>query len=94
MTNPAPRAFHLSVGPDFFRGAEKTMKLSGVILMLVGAAVLIYGGFTYTTHKKAISMGPVQVESTHHHHVPLPPILGVALIGGGLLVYFGARGRP
>ena len=69
------------------------MKLAGVILMLVGVAALIYGGFSYTTHKKAVDMGPIQVESTHHHHVPLPPILGVAFLVGGALVYFGARSR-
>ncbi|MGB7264766.1 MAG: DUF3185 domain-containing protein [Terracidiphilus sp.] len=69
------------------------MKLAGIILMLVGVAALIYGGFSYTTHKKAIDMGPVQVERTHHHHVPVPPLMGVAfLAGGGLLVYFGAKG--
>lgn len=69
------------------------MKLVGVILMLAGVVALIYGGFSYTTHKRAVNMGPIQVESTHHHHVPLPPILGVAFIAGGALVYFGARGR-
>ena len=69
------------------------MKLAGVILMLVGVAALIYGGFSYTTHRKAINMGPVQVESSHHHHVPLPPVLGVAFLAGGALVYFGTKDR-
>jgi UDP-N-acetylmuramyl pentapeptide phosphotransferase/UDP-N-acetylglucosamine-1-phosphate transferase len=69
------------------------MKLAGVILMLVGVAALIYGGFSYTTHKKAVDVGPIQVESTHHHHVPLPPILGVAFLVGGALVYYGGRSR-
>ncbi len=68
------------------------MKLAGVILMLAGVAALIYGGFTYTTHKKAIDMGPVQIDRAQHHNVPLPPILGVAFFAGGALVYFGSRG--
>lgn len=68
------------------------MKIAGVILMLAGVAALIYGGFTYTTHKKTVDMGPVQVTHTQHHDVPLPPLLGIAfLAGGGLLVYFGAK---
>jgi UDP-N-acetylmuramyl pentapeptide phosphotransferase/UDP-N-acetylglucosamine-1-phosphate transferase len=67
------------------------MKLAGV--MLAGIAALIYGGFSYTTHKKALNMGPIQVERTHHHRVPLPPVLGIAFIAGGALVYFGARSR-
>jgi hypothetical protein len=69
------------------------MKLAGVILMLAGVAALIYGGFSYTTHRKAINMGPVQVVSSHRHHVPLPPVLGVAFVAGGALVYFGTRDR-
>ena len=68
------------------------MKIAGVILMLAGVAALIYGGFSYTTHKRAVDMGPVQINRTHHHHVPLPPILGIAFIAGGGLLYFGARG--
>lgn len=68
------------------------MKILGVILIIAGVAALLYGGFTYTTHKKAIDVGPLQVEKTEHHSVPLPPLLGVvAIIGGGALFYFGAK---
>ena len=68
------------------------MKITGIILIIVGVAALLYGGFTYTTHKKAVDLGPLQVEKTEHHSVPLPPLLGVvAIIGGGALFYFGAK---
>jgi drug/metabolite transporter (DMT)-like permease len=68
------------------------LKIFGVILILAGVAALIYGGFTFTTQKKAVDMGPVQINKTEHHSVPLPPILGVvAIIGGGALFYFGAK---
>ncbi|HZD51294.1 MAG TPA: DUF3185 domain-containing protein [Silvibacterium sp.] len=68
------------------------MKITGIILIIAGVAALLYGGFTYTTHKKAVDLGPVQVEKTEHHSVPLPPLLGVvAIIGGGALFYFGAK---
>jgi hypothetical protein len=68
------------------------MKLAGIILMLAGVVALIYGGITYTTHKKAIDMGPLQVTTSHEHHVPLPPVLGVAfLLGGGILTYAGSK---
>ena len=68
------------------------MKIVGVLLIIVGVAALIYGGFSYSTQKKAVDMGPIQVNKTEHHSVPVPPILGiVAIIGGGALVYFGAK---
>ncbi|MGA7312472.1 MAG: DUF3185 domain-containing protein [Silvibacterium sp.] len=68
------------------------MKIAGIVLIIAGVAVLLYGGFTYTTHKKAVDLGPVQIEKTEHHSIPLPPLLGiVAVIGGGALFYFGAK---
>ena len=68
------------------------MKIIGIILIIAGVAALLYGGFTYTTHKKAVDLGPIQVDKTEHHSVPLPPLLGVvAIIGGGALFYFGAK---
>jgi len=68
------------------------MKIFGVILIIAGVAALIYGGFTWTTHKKAVDLGPIQVEKTEQHSLPLPPLLGVvAIIGGGALFYFGVK---
>jgi uncharacterized membrane protein YidH (DUF202 family) len=68
------------------------MKILGVILIIVGVVALIYGGVTWTTHKKAVDLGPIQVEKAEQHSIPLPPLLGViAIIGGGALFYFGAK---
>lgn len=55
----------------------------GIVLIIIGALVLAYQGFTYTTHKKAVDIGSVQIEKTEHHAVYLPPVLGaIALVGG------------
>ncbi len=68
------------------------MKIAGIVLIIAGVAALLYGGFTYATHKKAVDLGPLQIEKTEHHSVPLPPLLGVvAIIGGGALFYLGAK---
>jgi uncharacterized membrane protein YidH (DUF202 family) len=70
------------------------MKILGIVLIIAGVVALVYGGFTYTTTKKAVDMGPVQINTKHEHSVALPPVLGViAILGGGALVYFGAKGR-
>jgi uncharacterized membrane protein YidH (DUF202 family) len=68
------------------------MKILGVILIIVGVIALIYGGINWTTHKKAVDLGSIQIEKTEHHSIPLPPLLGVvAIIGGGALFFFGAK---
>jgi uncharacterized membrane protein YidH (DUF202 family) len=68
------------------------MKLAGILLIILGVAALIYGSVSFTTQKKAVDVGPLQINKTEHHSVSLPPILGiVAIAGGGLLTYFGAK---
>ena len=68
------------------------MKILGIVLIIAGVVALAYGGFTYTTTKKAVDMGPVEINKKEHHAVPLPPVLGVvAILGGGALLYFGAK---
>lgn len=70
------------------------MKLAGILLIILGVAALIYGGVSFTTQKKAVDLGPLQVNKTEHHSIPLPPVLGVvAILGGGLLTYYGAKER-
>jgi uncharacterized membrane protein HdeD (DUF308 family) len=68
------------------------MKILGILLIIAGVVALVYGGFTYSTTKKDVDMGPIQVSHKQNHSVPLPPILGVVgIIAGGALVYFGAK---
>lgn len=68
------------------------MKIAGIVLIIVGVAALIYGGFSYTTEKKAVDLGPIQINKTEHHSIPLPPLLGIVAIAGGAALFFsGAR---
>lgn len=70
------------------------MKALGIVLIIAGVLALAYGGFSWNTHKKAIDMGPLQVERTESHTVFLPPLLGIgALVIGGVLVFAGGRAR-
>ena len=71
------------------------MKIFGVVLILAGILALAYGGFTYTTHKKEVDMGPLHVERRMHHRVFIPPLLGVSgiLVGGALLFIGTSKGR-
>jgi drug/metabolite transporter (DMT)-like permease len=63
------------------------MKPLGVILVVLGVLALVYQGFTYTTQKKVLDLGPIQATKQEHHTVPLPPILGaLALIGGVVIL--------
>jgi hypothetical protein len=69
------------------------MKPLGLILVVLGVLALIYQGFTYTTHKKVLDVGPIQATKEEHHSVPLPPVLGaLALIGGVVILVSDRKG--
>lgn len=67
-------------------------KVIGLILIVLGLVGVIWGGFTYTTRKTVIDLGPIQATSDQKHSVPLPPIAGgVALVGGIALLFVGSK---
>jgi len=65
--------------------------LLAVILMVIGVVALAYQGFTYTTQKKVLDVGPIQATKEEHHTIPLPPVLGAIALIGGIVVLLGAR---
>jgi drug/metabolite transporter (DMT)-like permease len=68
-------------------------RIVGVILIVLGLVGLAWGGFTYTTRKKVLDIGPIQATREEHHAVPVPPIAGaIALIGGVVLIAADRRG--
>jgi len=65
----------------------KTTTVFAIILIAVGIIALAYQGFTYTTREKVVDIGPLQVTTEKTKTLPLPPIVGVvALIGGVVLL--------
>ena len=53
---------------------------------------LAYQGITYTTKEDVVDLGPFKVETKREKTIPLPPIVGVAaLVGGIVLVVVSAR---
>jgi uncharacterized membrane protein YidH (DUF202 family) len=68
--------------------------LLGVVLIALGAIALAYQGFTYTTHKKVLDIGPIQATKEERRTIPLPPVVGVIAIISGIAVITLGRGRP
>ena len=70
----------------------RPLTLVGVALIILGVVALAYQGITYTTREKVIDLGPLTASVDKEQHIPLPPILGVlALAGGVVVVIVGAR---
>lgn len=63
----------------------------GIILIIVGAAMLIWGGFSYTKKEKVIDAGPIQVSADKKESVNWPPYLGGILLIGGIVIVATAK---
>jgi hypothetical protein len=64
----------------------KPAGIAGIVLIIVGAIALIYGGITYTSHKTVFKAGPVSASAKTHKTIPLPPVLGIVLVAGGIVL--------
>ena len=66
--------------------------LLGIALILIGAAILGYGYFSYQTRETVLKVGPLEATADRTRTVSLPPVLGWGLLGGGACVLiFSAR---
>ncbi|PRY52607.1 hypothetical protein B0I27_10573 [Arcticibacter pallidicorallinus] len=65
----------------------------GLILIVIGAVMLIWTGFSYTKKEKIIDAGPIQVSADKQETVNWPPYLGGLLIIGGIAIVATAKKR-
>ena len=72
----------------------KATLILGIALIVIGAAVLGYDHYSYTTTEKVLQIGPLTATAERSHTVSLPPILGWLLIAGGACaLILGARSK-
>lgn len=62
----------------------KPMAIAGVVLIVLGLAALAYQGITYTTRETVVDIGPLQATAERQKTVPLPPVLGITAVAGGV----------
>lgn len=70
------------------------MRLIAIALIALGVIALIYGGITYNAGDKTVlEMGDMKVTATEKKTVPLPPILGVISLVGGIALLISQQRR-
>ena len=72
----------------------KNNTLFGVLLIIIGAVMLVYQGFTFTHREKVIDIGPIKATADKTETVPSPPVIGWLAVGGGaVLLASGLRSK-
>jgi uncharacterized membrane protein len=70
------------------------MKTLGIILIVLGILAFVYTGFTYTSKETVAEVGPLEVKADRERTIGWPPIVGVVLVIGGIvMVMADRRGR-
>ena len=62
------------------------MRVVGIVLVILGALALGYGGFTYVTRDNIVDAGPIQINANREKTVWIPPVVGGIAVVAGLLV--------
>lgn len=72
----------------------KSSLILGIALIVIGAAVLGYDHYSYTTTEQVLKVGPLTATAEKTHTVSFPPILGWLLVAGGAgVLIFGAMSK-
>jgi protein-S-isoprenylcysteine O-methyltransferase Ste14 len=67
------------------------MKIFAISLIVLGAVMLIWTGFTYTKKEKIIDAGPIQVSANREKTVNWPSYAGGILVIAGVVMYVSTR---
>lgn len=67
------------------------MKIGGLILLILGAVILIWGAFGFRTREKVIDVGPIEASRETTHYTPYGPIAGGILLVGGVVLMVAGR---
>jgi uncharacterized membrane protein HdeD (DUF308 family) len=72
----------------------KPIGVAGIVLIVCGLAALVYQGVTYNTRETVIDLGPLHATADRQKTVPLPPVVGLAAVAGGVaMLVVGLRKR-
>jgi hypothetical protein len=67
-------------------------KSVGLVLIVLGLMALVYQGITYTSRETVVNIGPLHATADREKTLPLPPVLGIAAVAGGVaLLITGTR---
>ena len=70
----------------------KPVSVAGVVLIVLGVVALAYQGINYTRRETVIDIGPVHATADRTRTLPLPPVVGIAAVAGGVaLLVVGMR---
>jgi len=73
--------------------AMKPVAIIGIILIILGVAVLASKGITYTKTEKVIDIGPIEATAERQKTIPISPLAGGAAVAAGVILVISGSKR-
>ncbi|RXK86330.1 hypothetical protein [Filimonas effusa] len=64
------------------------MKTFGLVLIIIGIAMILVRGFSVTTEKKVVDLGPLEVNKKENKWIGWPTYAGAIIAGVGVVLVF------
>jgi hypothetical protein len=68
------------------------MKAPGILLIVVGAVIVVWGAFGFTTRERVLDIGPIHATKDTTHNIPYGPLVGAILVLGGVALVVKDKG--
>lgn len=63
------------------------MKKAGIFVLIVGILLTIFTAFTVFTREKVVDIGSLEITANKPHHLNWSPLIGVAVMGVGGIMF-------
>ncbi|MDQ6885995.1 MAG: DUF3185 domain-containing protein [Gemmatimonadota bacterium] len=70
----------------------RPLGIVGILLVVVGIAILAMRGVSYTKNQQSVEVGPLAVTTKERGFVP--PVVGILAIAAGAVLLVTSRRRP
>ena len=68
-------------------------KTIGILLLVLGIAMLVWTGFSYTKKEKVVDAGPIQISADQQKDVNWPPYVGGIVLIAGVVVLITSKNK-
>ena len=72
----------------------KNMSVVGSVLIVLGLVALVYQGITYSSRETVLDIGPLHATADREKTLPLPPVVGIAAVAGGVALLVAGMRKP
>ena len=67
------------------------MKITGIVLILIGISFTLFTAFTFFTKEKVVDLGVIEVTRNAPHYINWSPIFGLAIMVVGAFLVLRAK---